>query len=893
MLTTPPFRRAPWLLFRRPILLVAVAGTSLILGMVASLTPLFGSSASSAALQRQLEGRCQSSFAATMPTVASFGPGMASDLAENREVLRSATAGDPVFEDPILLLRGIEVAMTGPAADGETAETKLIGMEGFREHLDLVDGAHGDGAYIDERTASTLDVGAGDEVQITVEVFDFETHESGDLVVPLQVTAVYRDLYGEYFDPYWCVLEEDLAPSPFGDLPPAPVLVDSEMFQDDPEVFATLYGLGHDGWQVPIRIDGLTVTDAYRAAETIVALDEDIEGRLSGLLDEHLDDLDLGVESDLLLVTDRVRAQATALQTSVFPLAAVVLLASIGLLGAAGSYWVERRRAELELLSAVGVPPTALALKAALELLLPVLVGSLLGWGVGNLIIGLVGPSPDIESQARGQGMSATLLAAGAGLLVAALVAGIRSRRLLDRGTVPDRELRLRWPLIVLSFVAAYMVRARIGDQAVTVGEGVVVGSVDPLALLFPVLVLIGTVLLISELLTLAGPSISRLGGGRSHSRFIASRRVLSAPAIAMALLAGTAVPVAILVYSAGLARSATVSIEAKGKTSIGSDVSTLVYRVEPLPPALDANSTVVMKFERVDLEGTTVDVLAVDPETFAGGAFWLDTFADRPLEQVLADLETAPGSGALSAVVANTPVESGGVVQSDAGPFEIDVVGTIAAFPGAVRDRPLVIVDSGQLHDVLAADQERIRGGRYSIWTRGLDETEVDELLEEAGISFAFSTAADTTLDQLKFAVIVWTFEFLRLYAALAGLIVIASVLIYTDTRQRARNLSYALARRMGLTRSDHAMAGFLEVGSLTLLGALAGIVVGRWSSRDLYLALDPLPDTPPSPQWVGTSDLGVLIVVVTLAVAGLSAWMAQRTADNADVSELLRHGD
>jgi hypothetical protein len=96
-----------------------------------------------------------------------------------------------------------------------------------------------------------------------------------------------------------------------------------------------------------------------------------------------------------------------------------------------------------------------------------------------------------------------------------------------------------------------------------------------------------------------------------------------------------------------------------------------------------------------------------------------------------------------------------------------------------------------------------------------------------------------------------------------------------------------------MGLTRSDHAMAGFLEVGSLTLLGALAGIVVGRWSSRDLYLALDPLPDTPPSPQWVGTSDLGVLIVAVTLAVAGLSAWMAQRTADNADVSELLRHGN
>lgn len=892
MLTTPPFRRAPVLLFRRRVLLVAIVGTALILGMVATLTPLFESSAGSEALQRQLEGRCRSSFAARMPAIVFGEANLSQDLEANRAVLQSATDADPAFEDPTLILRGSTADVTLAQGDGPSAEVRIFGLEDFRDHVELVAGAHGDGAYIDRRTSEWIGAGPGDDVLMSVEVFDIGGH-SETWSLPLPVAAVYEDVYHDYLDPYWCNFEDEIAPSPMGDLPPAPLLVDTTMFLDDPELFLSIYAGGHEPgeWQVPVRTAGLTVTGANDAAETIATASEDIGDLIGEAIGQDLGDFELSLESDLLGVTERVEAQAAALQTSIFPLAAVVLLAAIGLLGAAGSYWVERRRSELELLSAIGVPPTAIALKAGLELLLPVLAGAVLGWGLGNLVIRVVGPSSDIESLARRDGLIVTVAAVVAGLITAALMAGVRARTILDRRAAAGGELSLRWPLIVLSVVAAFMVRSLIGHQAVRIGENVVVGSVDPLTLLFPILVLIAAILLISELVTLARPWVSRLGR-TSHSGFIASRRVLSAPSVALALLAGAAVPVAILIYSANLARSATVSIEAKGKTSIGSDVSTLIYRIEDLPLALEGNSTIVVKFERATLDGVTVDVLGVDPVTFSGGGYWLDTYADRPLDRVLGSLAPPAVDGALNAVVANAPVESG-TVASDGGGFRVEVVDTIAAFPGSVRDRPLVIVDRDQLHELLAPDDERIRGGRYLIWTRGLDETEIDRILTDADTSFAFTTAADTTLDQLKFAVIVWTFEFLRLYAALAGLIVIASVLIYTDTRQRARNLSYALARRMGLTRRDHATAGFLEVGSLTLLGAVAGLVVGRWASRDLYLALDPLPETPPGPQWVGAIDLGLLILVAVGVLAAASAWMAQRTADNADVSDLLRHGE
>jgi hypothetical protein len=41
-----------------------------------------------------------------------------------------------------------------------------------------------------------------------------------------------------------------------------------------------------------------------------------------------------------------------------------------------------------------------------------------------------------------------------------------------------------------------------------------------------------------------------------------------------------------------------------------------------------------------------------------------------------------------------------------------------------------------------------------------------------------------------------------------------------------------------------------------------------------------------------VGTADITLVVLTLVVLLAIVSARMAQRTADNADVSELLRHG-
>jgi predicted lysophospholipase L1 biosynthesis ABC-type transport system permease subunit len=156
----------------------------------------------------------------------------------------------------------------------------------------------------------------------------------------------------------------------------------------------------------------------------------------------------------------------------------------------------------------------------------------------------------------------------------------------------------------------------------------------------------------------------------------------------------------------------------------------------------------------------------------------------------------------------------------------------------------------------------------------------------------FAFTTSVDEALDLTKFQVIIWTFDFLELYAALAGIIVVGAILLYADTRQRERNLSYALAVRMGLTRREHLTAGFLEFGGLVFLGGALGSFVAYLAARSIYPALDALPSTPPPPQWVGVLDVAVVLGILALIVGLVASHVAQRTADSADVSELLRHG-
>jgi putative ABC transport system permease protein len=859
-------------MFSQPAVLIAVVGATAVLGMVAALTPLFLSSASSAALQRELGGRCPASFGGETVNFDS--------IPRAREQLIELTSIDPSFLPPRLYLEGGLVTASNANGMGLNIPIRFTGRDEFRDHIELVEGDHGDGVYIDDVASRDLEAHPGDTIQFSIQGDSYE----------FVVQAVYRGIYDRIADPYWCFLEDVLAVTIMGDPQPPLVLVDVDYFTESTELFRRVfasYGGGIGSWEVPVRVDGLTVAEANAAAAILDQTDEELV--------DHTDNPSFfagpSIHSDLPLVTKRVQALADALTTSILPLAAVVFLAAAALVGGAGSYWIDRRKIELQYLSTLGAGPGAIAYKAAAEFFIPTIIGGGVGCALANVIIPLVGPSPDVEVSARMASVWATVAAIVVSLAAVAVIVAVRSRTLLDHRPQSRRNLRWRIPLIVVSIAGAALIRSAIGETAVVTEENQLVGSVDPLVLFLPLLTFIAAVLIAAEIVIRLFPLI-RKAGAHGHATYLASRRIVSAPTLVIALIAGAALPVATLVYAASLTRSATSTIDAKGKTFIGADVATPVFGPIDPPGILADVSTVVIKAERADLNGQTVDVLAIDFDTFERGAFWEEEFAQTPLQTILDGVRGDSDGPPLDAYVANG-VAVDGELKLGSASTTLHILGDLETFPGSRRTRPLVVVDRDRFINTLADESGRLLGVRYLMWTLDRTESEIETALAEADIGYAYTTAASTTLDQLRFASLVWTFDFLEIYSALAGLIAIGAVLLYVDTRQRARNLSYALARRMGLTRGEHMVASMLEIGSLTVLGAVVGIIAGRIPARQLYLILDAVQETPPPPRWVGALNVGVIAVTVAVIVSLLASLLAQRTADRADTSELLRHGE
>ena len=127
---------------------------------------------------------------------------------------------------------------------------------------------------------------------------------------------------------------------------------------------------------------------------------------------------------------------------------------------------------------------------------------------------------------------------------------------------------------------------------------------------------------------------------------------------------------------------------------------------------------------------------------------------------------------------------------------------------------------------------------------------------------------------------------------ALLAAFVTVVAVVLHADTTQRARSLSYAMVRRMGLSRRDHSRIVFAEYAAVLGIGSLVGVGIGVLATLLIYRFVDPVPTTPPTPRLVLAWGVVVGCFVGGLGLAALAAWTTQRAADNTDVAEVLRHG-
>ena len=280
--------------------------------------------------------------------------------------------------------------------------------------------------------------------------------------------------------------------------------------------------------------------------------------------------------------------------------------------------------------------------------------------------------------------------------------------------------------------------------------------------------------------------------------------------------------------------------------------------------------------------------MLAIDPETFASAAFWDPTYSSDSLETIVERLAETRDDGSIPAVivdaVAEGPTEAA-IIEQKEFPVTLEPIAQVTAFPGMNRVEPTVIVDSAAL------DAIGVRPDQFELWVRG-DNDDALAALDATGVRYAITRGADEIADRAAFLTVSWTFGFMQAMGWAAGVLVVAGVAVYLDARRRARVLGYSFVRRMGLTRTQHRRALFIEIAASVVVGCWLGLatsLVGASLALDL---VDPVPSYAPPTLWRVVVPTVVGLAIAAVVLTAVAAVLAQRRTDRDNPLEVLRGG-
>jgi putative ABC transport system permease protein len=877
MLRLAPWRRAPFLLARRPAVALALAAAAFVAVLPAAAAPLFLSSARNATLEHQIANSCP-----WIVGTQAFGPlgvrgngGYADPASVPKDLptfvaYREAAAQrmtPPQLTDPLSTLW-----WTGGAQvkGGEPVSANFMTRPDFAGHVKVVAGGPGPGAWVPDRFAEVNGVRVGDTITIPARTARPRGVETAIPAVTLPVTAVYTDLRNTAFDEYWCTVRTQYEGQPgqeFGNTPiPALLLLDKETF-----VATAAVNSGDITHRIEyaVRDRSLPYERARETAAAVTTL------RAKFAADPALGALQ--VTARLPSYLDRADLVRRGLLPPVLPITFAGVLVGLLVVAAAGLFWVQRRRRELTVLAAHGVGPAALGVKALAEAGPALLLGAAAGWGVAFGLVRWAGPGPVISAQA----LPWSVYAAGATFVVAAVLVGVaaavRCRSLTDvvRPHGRFRPTAFPWELLVVAAGVALWFTLSDSRELASDGSGSV-AQVPSRLLVVPILVIVGLAAFGSRI---GARWLGRRSGrppGRRPALFLAARRLAREAPVAALLAAATAVPIAFAGYGATVTGSVRATLAAEARMVVGADVVLGVSRPGEIPPAFAGRATPVLRVNAILVGNIQADIVAVDVDTFADAAFWDGRPAGRDLDAAMATLRDG---GAL----AGAPVRTGsqGMVLGGEEVARVEVT-QVAALPAAQGSYPIVLTTPDRLGGLA-------RRAVPQLWVRG-DPAEIRRTAVAAGLPLTRFQAADELYANTLFEPLTYTFDYLAALSLLTGLITTVGLLLYLESRAPVHRRGYALLRRMRLRPRGHLIAVAVELITPLVAGLVggialaAGLVAALSDEFEINTLLEPgtVIDIP------GAAVAGTAAAVAVIALLAVS--YAQRRVGRATPAEVLR---
>ena len=892
---TPLVRHAPFTLLRQPTVFGAIAVGAVLVGLAAASSPLFTAAAGSAALRTKLE------------EITSYAAGVEvrrGDYLTNRPLpgdrgFRSTIAAMPFVGDA--LVTTVTDPLTAQRAGTPAAEStsvRLMSRTGALQHVDRVAGRDGDGLWIADSVARTLGIGPGDSLVLTQAGLD-DTPRT----VEVPVDGVYRALEGEAQSGYWVNFTADIYKSD-PDAPPPP----SFAFGDPEQVLALERALGGgpvgSRWEFPLEPSGISLDEAKALERRFTTLEEQLHGGRSALwreigcaATETTSPSQCNFRSSLSAAITLADRSIDAVSPPARLLASAGMLIALAVVAAAGAFLVSRRRVEVRLLFAQGRAATWFAGRTAVEALLPVLLGGVAGAGLALLLVKLFESGGSIDRQ----GLEAAAATAGAGIAVAlvllAAVAGAAFLRQFESGLPGGVPLAwMPWELIPLGLAAYLFLDLRSGNGLVGGGSSGIAHPSLPVFLL-PLLVTAGVAGLAGRLMRGALHVLGNRAGAFPTPVYVALRRLAASRGLAAVLLCSCAVALAALFYAQTLVATLERMVQVKAHVANGGDArGTIDYR-DSLPEAFPfplSKVTIGRASAAVGASsGPQVDLMAIDPETFAQVASWETSWGPPPAELVR---RLAGYSGPdLPIVVAGGTIAARELYAGGA-PLPVQPVARVEAFPGMSAGRPLVVTSYAAIER--AAKGAGIRSplrqvsARTLVWGKG-PPGEVAAALSGSALGPYYVQSTEMFLADPDVAAETRTFSFLRALGIVAGILAVAASVLYLQARQRRTVVAAALSRRMGLGHGSQALALSLELGAIFLVAVLVAGVTSLTTARFVAAKIDPLAVFPPAPLVEVPFHIAWIAIPAVLAVAGLGGALAARRAARADFAEVMRLGE
>jgi putative ABC transport system permease protein len=887
---------------------IALAVGTLLVVVSAAAHPFFVSASQSELLASGLHAPTVTRYEAgltysvTNISFADVGPGGGPLWRERGAAFARATAASPELDPVVTGILGPTVDVTLPGGvvpESGAVGGQLFAGDGALDHLRIIAGKDGDGVWLPDIIAEPAGVGPGDTVELRLH----------GRVVPVTVDGVYRGLYAlprrGYFQPF----NDDIFPSSCFDcpLPPQPIVMEPDQLITI--ATALKAPLGSFAWQAPVREDP---PPTLEQARELVRFSDDLLARMTNPTSalgrvlpcciQRFAESATAFRTAMPETVQSVEERSAASQAPILVLSIAALAIAMAVVAAAAAFSFASRRVEAGVLTARGWGPGAVAAKSALESLAPMLTGAVAGFLAAAALIALVGPNGAVAVAARERALRTSAIAIG---VAVAVVAVVSAASYVARHERRERFARaVLWvPWELFAFGAAWALYRRLETQGGLVESGGLVRP-DGAVFLFPLALSLAVGILAARV---AVVGLGRRRPARRPARrpgisawFMAERRLSSSSRLAALFLVASGMSLAVFTSAQAMAASLRATVDAKAGVFVGSDVQVRIG-LDSVPET-DGYPFPVTDASRVRDAGAITgtvqrfDLVAVDPATLEGAAFWRDAFADEPLTELLDRLTRAPADPAspLPIIVSNgtgLSFESLDLAQLQ---VPVEIVGRTTSFPGtSSEDRPLVVVDRAALEAHFAAAGEpnplNVAQGATELWIRG-PAPEVLASIDELDVLPLSTLTTDEVKDIPYINAAIDTFVMLNLLGVAALVLVLVVAIVYVQARQRSRVLGAALSARMGMTARMLRRSLVAELGAVLGAALVIGGLVGVVAVAVVAPSLDPLPTVPPEPlilrPWWAMVAAGVVLAVASVVGGALAA----RSARNVSLGEVMR---